>query len=88
MTNRIAWLIERSGLPNGPVYLTVAINEWKFEWTSDHDSALQYPTKEEAERAWRDASRGQPVGDAMSNERIRITEHEWVSAPNKIGSVP
>lgn len=79
MNNKIAWLIERTGLPLGPVYLTVAVNEWKFEWTPDHDAALQYTTKEEAESAWAAASRGRRY--PQGHDRVRITEHEWCDRP-------
>lgn len=81
--DRSAWLIERTDLPVGPVYLTVSTDEWRYEWTPDHYAALQHSSKGEAERAWAAASRDQAGGDAMSDARIRITEHLWMDGPAK-----
>jgi hypothetical protein len=80
MNTKTAWLIERNESPPGPAYLAIADSgPLRFIWTSDPNAALQYPSKQEAEDAWGRATRGKgpPAGDAMSSERIRITEHEW-----------
>jgi hypothetical protein len=61
-----AWLIER-GISYAPSYLSICNGHWK--WTKDHNEALRFARKIDAERA----------ATTCSLKVDRIAEHSWSS---------
>ena len=68
-SDRTAWLIEVSE-PEGPEYFQLVDDD---NWSSDHDTALQFARKEDAEKYIAD----------VGWTRARAVEHMWPSTAQR-----